>query len=162
MTIEAVEWLRSSRLRRLSRGADPGEVAVVPEGIASGVVLTSARAPVRLSATVNYACRHNSGNNATTRPARCAAKTVSTSSTVLGNCTAITELDGNPDSMKWADSAVIARSASAKVRRLGGWPVMLALLSGSSSANASGVRARIRRNNPSSVGVALGWITGIT
>src|SRR5450631_805208 len=75
---------------------------------------------------------------------------------------AMTELLGNPDSMKWADSAVMARSASVKVRRLGGWPVMFALLSGSSSASASGVRARIRRNNPSSVGVALGWITGIT
>ena len=68
-------------------------------------MVTIARAPVRLSATVNSACRHSSGNNATTRPARCAASTVSTNSTVLGNWTAITELDGSPDSMKCADSA---------------------------------------------------------
>ncbi len=84
----------------------------------SWLMLTIARAPVRLSATVNSACRHSSGNNATTRPARCAASTVSMNSTVLGSCTAITELDGRPDSMKCADSAVIARSASAKVRLL--------------------------------------------
>src|SRR3982074_1968626 len=62
--------------------------------------------------------------------------------------------------MKCADSEEIARSASAKVRRFGGWPVARCLLSGSSSASPSGLRARIRRNNPSSVGDALVWITG--
>ena len=58
--------------------------------------VTIARAPVRLSATVNSACRHSSGSSATTSPARCAASTVSTNSTVLGSCTAITELVGKP------------------------------------------------------------------
>src|SRR6202012_3788284 len=86
--------------------------------------------------------------------------TVNANSTVLGNCTAITELAGNPASMKCADSAEIARSASAKVRRFGGWPVTRGLLSGSSSASALGCRARIRRNSPSSVGDVLVWITG--
>src|SRR5260370_29361637 len=62
--------------------------------------------------------------------------------------------------MKCADSAEIARSACAKVRRFGGCPWTRCLLSGSSSASASGCRARIRRNNPSSVGDALVWITG--
>src|ERR1700710_812019 len=62
--------------------------------------------------------------------------------------------------MKCADSAVIARSACAKVRRLGGWPVMRALFRGSASASASGCLASTLRNNPSSVGVALIWITG--
>src|SRR5712671_5095023 len=61
--------------------------------------------------------------------------------------------------MKWAASAEMARSACAKVRRFGGWPVMRCLLSGSSSASASGCRARIRRNSPSSVGEGLVWIT---
>src|SRR6202043_4104136 len=70
----------------------------------------------------------------------------------------MTELFGNPASMKCADSAEIARSASAKVRRFGGWPVTRCLLDGSSSASASGFRARIRRNNPSSVGETL--VTG--
>src|SRR5664279_3854254 len=59
-----------------------------------------------------------------------------------------------------ADSAVIARSACANVSRLGGWPVIRCLSKGSSSAGASGLRARIRRNNPSSVGVALTWFKG--
>src|SRR6202051_207495 len=122
--------------------------------------VTMARAPVRLSATVSSACRHNSGNSATTRPARCAASTVSTNSTVFGSCTAITELFGKPASMKCAASAEIARSAPAKVSRLGGCAVTRALLRGSSSASASGFRARTRRNNPSSVGEALFWITG--
>src|SRR5487761_2003787 len=54
----------------------------------------------------------------------------------------------------------MARSACAKVRRLGAWPVMRCLFSGSSNAGASGCRARIRRNNPSSVGDTLVWITG--
>src|SRR3982074_2443937 len=62
--------------------------------------------------------------------------------------------------MKCADNAVIARSACAKVRRVGGCPVMRCLFRGSTSASASGCRARIRRNSPSSVGVALVWITG--
>src|SRR3979411_606636 len=62
--------------------------------------------------------------------------------------------------MKCADSEEIARSACAKVRRFGGWPVTRCLLSGSSSASASGFRAKIRRNNPSIVGDALFWITG--
>src|SRR5260370_35471909 len=57
--------------------------------------------------------------------------------------------------MKRADSAEIARSASANVRRFGGSAVTRWLLGGSSSASASGFRARIRRNNPSSVGEAL-------
>src|SRR5665213_3756096 len=61
--------------------------------------------------------------------------------------------------MKCAASAEIARSASANVRRLGGWPVTRGLLSGSSSASAFGWRARTRRNSPSSVGDALVWIT---
>src|SRR6202142_1800231 len=72
---------------------------------------------------------------------------------------AITELAGSPASMKCADSAAMARSASANVRRLGGWPVTRGLLSGSSSASASGCRARIRRNSPSSVGDGLVWLT---
>src|SRR6202162_3622926 len=54
----------------------------------------------------------------------------------------------------------MARSACAKVRRLGAWPVMRCLLSGSSNGGASGCRARIRRNSPSSVGDTLVWITG--
>src|SRR5258707_6296840 len=62
--------------------------------------------------------------------------------------------------MKCADSAEMARSASAKVRCLGGWPVMRCLFWGSRNASASGCRARTRRNNPSSVGDALFWITG--
>src|ERR1700686_2258578 len=70
----------------------------------------------------------------------------------------MTELAGNPASMKCADSAEIARSASAKVSRFGGWPVTRCLLRGSSSAGASGFRARMRRNNPSSVGETL--VTG--
>ena len=57
--------------------------------------------------------------------------------------------------MKCADNAAMARSASAKVSRFGRCPVMRGLLSGSSSAKASGCRAKIRRNNPSSVGDAL-------
>src|SRR5258707_14796538 len=57
--------------------------------------------------------------------------------------------------MKRADCAEMARSASAKVRRFGGSPVTRCLLAGSSSASASGFRARIRRNSPSSVGEAL-------
>src|ERR1700688_4438011 len=62
--------------------------------------------------------------------------------------------------MKCAASAEIARSAPAKVSRLGGCAVTRALLRGSSSASASGFRARIRRNNTSSVGDTLFWITG--
>src|SRR5665647_196206 len=62
--------------------------------------------------------------------------------------------------MKCAASAEIARSAPAKVSRLGGCPVTRALLRGSSSASASGFRAMTRRNNTSSVGDALFWITG--
>src|SRR5512140_524789 len=62
--------------------------------------------------------------------------------------------------MKCAASAEIARSAPAKVRRLAGCPVTRALLRGSSSASASGFRARTRRNSTSSVGDALFWITG--
>ena len=69
--------------------------------------VTIARAAVRLSATVSSACRHSSGSTATTRPARCAASTVSANSTVFGSCTAITELAGRPDSMKCAASAEI-------------------------------------------------------
>src|ERR1700676_2230692 len=37
---------------------------------------------------------------------------------------------------------------------------MRGLFKGSTSASASGCRARTRRNSPSSVGVALVWITG--
>src|SRR5690349_16304397 len=122
-------------------------------------VVTMARAPVRLSATVNSACRQSSGKTATTRPARCAASTVNMSSTVFGSWTAMTELFGKPASMKWAASAEIARSACAKVRRFGGWPVMRFLLMGSIRANASGLRPNMRRNNTSSVGDTLVWIT---
>ena len=49
------------------------------------LMVTIARAPVRLSATVNSACRQSCGNSATTSPARCAASTVSTNSMVLGS-----------------------------------------------------------------------------
>src|SRR4029077_10299601 len=62
--------------------------------------------------------------------------------------------------MKWAASAEIMRSAWAKVRRFGVWPVMRCLFGGSISAGASGCRARIRLNNVSSVGEAVGWVTG--
>jgi len=72
-----------------------------------------ARAAVRFSAAVSSACRHSSGSTATTRPARWAASTVSTNSTVLGSWIAMTELAGRPDSTKWADSASMAVSASA-------------------------------------------------
>ena len=76
-------------------------------------MVTIARAAVRLSATVNSACRHSSGSSATTRPARWAASTVSANSMVFGSWTAMTELAGSPDSMKCAASAEIARSACA-------------------------------------------------
>src|SRR5580692_1410473 len=61
--------------------------------------------------------------------------------------------------MKCAASAEIARSASANVSRLGGCAVTCCLFKGSSSANPAGCRAKIRRNNPSSVGDVLVWIT---
>src|SRR6202035_1712057 len=122
--------------------------------------VTIARAPVRLSATVSSACRQSSGNSAPTSPARCAASTVRMNSMVFGSCTAMTELLGRPASMKCAASAVIARSASAKLRRFAGWPVTRGLSSGSTSAKASGLRARIRLNRTSSVGDVLVWITG--
>src|SRR3984957_1122378 len=80
-------------------------------------------------------------------------------STVFGSWIAITELAGKPASMKCAANADMARSARAKVRRLGGWPGMGCFLGGSSNASASGCRARIRRNSPSSVGDMLVWIT---
>src|ERR1700761_9769129 len=73
---------------------------------------------------------------------------------------AITELAGRPESMKCADRAEIARSACANVRRLANCPVTRGLLTGSISASASGWRASTRRNNPSSVGDAVVWITG--
>ena len=76
-------------------------------------IVTIARALVRFKAATSSACRQSSGNTATTRPARCAASTVSTNSMVLGNCTAITECGGRPASMKCAASAEITRSASA-------------------------------------------------
>src|SRR5689334_3020812 len=63
--------------------------------------------------------------------------------------------------MKCADSDEITRSACAKVRRFGGWPVMRGLLRGSTSASASGCRARFRLNNVSSVGEAVGWVTAL-
>src|ERR1700733_12569708 len=62
--------------------------------------------------------------------------------------------------MKCADSAEMARSACAKVRRLGAWPVTRGLLRGSISASASGWRPSTRRNSPSSVGDGVFWITG--
>src|SRR5256885_2752234 len=71
----------------------------------------------------------------------------------------MTELAGKPDSMKCADSDEIMRSACAKARRFGGCPVMRCLLRGSTSASASGCRARFRLNNVSSVGEAVGWVT---
>src|SRR5580698_7885973 len=119
-----------------------------------------ARAPVRLSATVSSAWRQSCGNRATIRPARWAASTVSMNSTVLGRWIAITELAGSPESMKCADSAEMARSACANVRRLANCPVTRGLLTGSISARASGCRANTRRNNPSSVGDGVFWITG--
>ena len=63
--------------------------------------------------------------------------------------------------MKCAASDEIMRSACAKVRRFGGWPVMRCLLSGSTKASASGCRARFRLNNVSSVGEAVGWVTAL-
>src|SRR6201996_6342810 len=62
--------------------------------------------------------------------------------------------------MKCADNAEIARSACAKVSRLANCPVTRGLLTGSISASASGWRASTRRNNPSSVGDGVFWITG--
>src|SRR6478736_893340 len=53
------------------------------------------------------------------------------------------------------------RSACAKVRRFGGWPVMRCLFGGSTSASASGCRARLRLNSVSSVGEAVGWVTAL-
>src|SRR4029450_3714277 len=73
----------------------------------------------------------------------------------------MTELDGKPDSMKCAASDEIMRSACAKVSRFGGCPVMRCLLGGSTSASASGCRARFRLNNVSSVGEAVGWVTAL-
>src|SRR6516165_1670555 len=61
--------------------------------------------------------------------------------------------------MKCAAKAEIARSACAKVSRRGGWPVILGLLSGSTNAIASGLRAKMRWNNALSVGDALVWFT---
>src|SRR5512138_1299681 len=63
--------------------------------------------------------------------------------------------------MKCADSAEIMRSACAKVRRFGGWPVTRCLLGGSTSASASGCRARFRLKSVSSVGEAVGWVTAL-
>src|SRR5882757_7258328 len=126
------------------------------------LLVTIARAAVRFSAMVNSACRHSSGSGATTSPARPAASTVSANSTVLGSWTAITEFAGKPDSMKCAARAEIARSACAKERRLRVWPVMRCLLRGSTSASESGCRARTRLNRASSVGEAVGWVTGST
>jgi hypothetical protein len=76
-------------------------------------------------------------------------------SIVFGNCTPITELIGRPASTKWAANAEMARSAWAKVIRRGAWPVMRILLSGSNNAGASGWRAKILWNNPSSVSATL-------
>src|SRR5262245_18824539 len=123
------------------------------------LAVTTARAPVRLSATVSSAWRHSSGSAATTRPARYVASAVSANSIVFGNCTAITELAGRPASTKCAASADMARSACAKVRRRVGRPVMRGLLKGSSSAKAFGCRARMRWKRTSRVGEALGWVT---
>src|SRR4030095_9853854 len=63
--------------------------------------------------------------------------------------------------MKCAASDEIMRSACAKVRRFGGWPVMRSLFGGSTSASASGCRARFRLNNGSRVGEAVGWVTAL-
>src|SRR5689334_15842876 len=63
--------------------------------------------------------------------------------------------------MKCAASDEIMRSACANVSRFGGWPVMRCLFRGSTSASASGCRARFRLNNVSSVGEAVGWVTAL-
>ncbi len=49
------------------------------------LVVTIARAAVRLSAMVSSACRQSSGSTATTNPARYAASTVSANSIVFGS-----------------------------------------------------------------------------
>ena len=120
-----------------------GVLAIRTRGIYFAMV-TIALAPVRLSAAVSSACRHSCGKSATINPARWAASSVSMNSMVLGSCTPITALNGRPASTKCAANAEIAWSAWAKVMRRGAWPVILALLTGSTNASASGWRAKIR------------------
>ena len=118
--------------------------------------------PVRLSAMVNSACRHSSGSNGDHQ------------SGAIGGQHRQREFDGVRQLHR--DHGIGRQSGFDEMRRQrGDGPIGLRegqalrrlagdarLVEGSTSASASGCRARIRRNNVSSVGEAVGLGHGVT